>query len=144
MSVVSGIELDAFMCSLTPVVVKVPFPAFWPRHVKLWRCMGSAYAIDVFKCGMAKEDHFLLKVMLDSYDTDYSGRVPMTNHTKCTEKCIKKEKDCNSTTHKLNPNTCQCKCRDDFQCGPLKVNVMDFFQGPKNVSSNHWFQLSYI
>ena len=115
----TGIMLDPFMCSPSPVAVEVP--AFWPRHVKLWRCMGSAYALDVFKCGMAKEDHFLLKVMLDPDDRNFSGLVSMTNHTECIEKCIKKEKVCNTTTHKLDRKNCQCVCRGDFQCGPLQT-----------------------
>ena len=117
----TGITLDPFICSPAPVAVKVPLPAFWPRHVKLWRCMGSVYAIDLFKCGMKKEDHLLLKVMLDPSDNNFSGLVSMTNHTECTEKCFKKEKDCNTSTHILDPNACQCMCRGDFQCGPLKT-----------------------
>ena len=120
--VVLGIPLPTFWCSAVPVAIKVPSPSFWPRHVKLSRCMGTVPAPDIFECGVDIEDHFLLKVMLNQSDQKFSGLVPMINHTSCSNwNCIKKEEDCNSNTHELDPSTCQCNCRDDVQCGPLKV-----------------------
>ena len=125
MSVVSGVHLENFLCKPWPVAVKVPPPSFWPRHVKLWRCMGYVYSPDTFECGMKKEDHVLLKVKLSPYD-DYEGIVPVTNHTQCGSQCIVKKKDCDNATHTLNPYSCMCNCRNSFACETGKVRVMDF------------------
>jgi hypothetical protein len=107
------------MCAPYPVPVKVPWPAIWPRHVKLWRCMGSTYADDTFECGMAQEDHFQLRL---DFSHTHSTLVPMTNHTACNPfQCIKKEKDCDNTSHVFDPGNCNCNCRDNVSCGPIKV-----------------------
>lgn len=127
LSVVSGVryvELPVYSCQPSVVAVKVPPPAAWPSHVKLWRCMGSVYKIGPFECGVIKEDHFRLNATT-TFDNVmfFTGTVPMTNHTACGLQCTMKQKDCDNTTHKLDPQTCQCNCRNDLNCPSGKVRA---------------------
>lgn len=112
------------MCKASPAAVAVPSPAVWPKHVELWRCMGSPYALNHFKCGAISEDLFLLKVKLSYFDMGYPGTLLMSNHTSCGQTCILKDKDCNVATHFLNTNSCQCNCRDYVQCPPGRVRIV--------------------
>ena len=125
MSVVSGVryvELPVHRCQPTAVPVEVPPPAVWPSHVKLWRCIGSVFALGLLECGVIKEAPFRLNVTISLDKVTFTaGTVPMTNHTACAAQCIVKKKDCNNATHKLYPKSCLCNCRDDNKCPSGKV-----------------------
>ncbi|CAB4011454.1 Hypothetical predicted protein, partial [Paramuricea clavata] len=108
-------HLPPYYCQPTPVAVKVPPPAVWPRYVKLSRCMGSVYSLGPFECGVTKKAHFHLNA------TFPRGTVPMTNHTACGVQCIVKKEDCNNATQSHDPRSCQCICRDNFKCPSGKI-----------------------
>ncbi|XP_046852395.1 balbiani ring protein 3-like [Xenia sp. Carnegie-2017] len=106
-----GVILPAYFCQLTEVPVKVPFPAVFPKYVKLWRCMGTSYAPLTHECVVKKMTQFWLKTLLHL--------IRMTNHTQCGDRCIFNKDNCNLTTHTFDPASCLCKCRThvQFSCG---------------------------
>lgn len=116
-----GVILPPYFCQPTEVPVKVPFPAVFPKYVKLWRCMGSSYAPLTHECVVKKMTQFWLKTL--------SHLIRMTNHTQCGDRCIFKKDNCNLTTHTFDPASCQCKCRThvQFSCGFGKVFSLFLF-----------------
>lgn len=116
------VELPVHRCQPTAVPVEVPPPAVWPSHVKLWRCIGSVFTLGPFECGVIKEANFRLNVTISLDKVTFTaGTVPVTNHTACAAQCIVKKKDCNNATHKLDPKSCLCNCRDDNKCPSGKI-----------------------
>ena len=89
--------------------------SFQTTFVVLHRCGGMTF-VDNMHCTVEKQEEIVII-------TDITPQsITVYNHTKCRSDCIKRQKDCDQTKRRLNPNTCNCECIENGASCNTKIH----------------------